>query len=220
MDPRTRRDKLEARIDSLENWLIASGAVVVIGLYIEWSKPAFSIFSIHNFAGLLITIGVAGELGVDYLAHRFNAHLRVANADIEAQLNRTIAELGPRAHRLAGKARADVASALQPFGEQKFQIAINLNLIADNELMQFMVAIWPTLEWNARWRFLGFRQETPGGQGVSVAISEQAPQRVREAATALCSALNALLIQCLENCPRIIDQTDPEIIVVVVMPHP
>lgn len=82
-DPHALRDALERSIDLLGRWMIAFTAVVVIGLLIEWSQPTFSLFRVHDLGGLVVTIGVAGELFVEYIAHRKELTLRGANARIE-----------------------------------------------------------------------------------------------------------------------------------------
>src|ERR1035438_6648106 len=98
-DLRIRRDALESAIDSLGRWMIGFTAVVVVGLVTEWSQPTFSLFRVHDIGGVLVTIGVAGELAVEYVARRKEQTLRAVNAEIE---NESDLKLKAADERIAG----------------------------------------------------------------------------------------------------------------------
>jgi hypothetical protein len=81
----------EDSIDSLGLWMIGFTGLVVVGLAIEYNQPFITFLRTHDLrvllgstGGLLVTIGVAGELFIDYLAHRKEQQLRIINADIDA----------------------------------------------------------------------------------------------------------------------------------------
>jgi hypothetical protein len=109
---------------SLDRWgwlILASTAVVVLGLVIEywepvgefleeWRRPAAS-FPWRKFwglaGGILVTVGVAGELGFTYKASRVEGDLRTNNHKIEKSLNISAENAALAADR--AKASADEA---------------------------------------------------------------------------------------------------------------
>jgi len=109
---------LEKSLDLLEIWLAVMTALVVIGLVLEywheipdairqlkrfWSwRPLFVIFG-----GMLITIGVAGELAVQFIASGKGTALRRANDETFSLLN---LEAG-KARKIAGEASERAATA-------------------------------------------------------------------------------------------------------------
>lgn len=102
---------LEKSLDSWEMWLAIATSLVVAGLILEywpevrdWIKERpFKWKTFRKLAGaLLVTIGVAGELLVQFGASRTETKLRSANHDIQALLDREAAE----ARRVASEADA------------------------------------------------------------------------------------------------------------------
>jgi hypothetical protein len=93
--------RLECSLDRSGWWILASTFFVVLGLVIEywepvaefideWGRPAAA-FPWRRFVelsgGILVTIGVAGELGFTYRASRTETKLRENNHKIEESLN-------------------------------------------------------------------------------------------------------------------------------------
>jgi|GEM_PF-4136361 len=94
-----RRDNLEGSIDSLAVWMIVFTAAVVIGLLIEFCA-ILAFIRIHEWWVVLdaageatVTVGVGGELWVEFRASRKEKKLRGINAEIERQDKLTIANL-------------------------------------------------------------------------------------------------------------------------------
>lgn len=107
MDPSALENvsrSLEASLDCWGWLILASTAVVVLGLVIEywepvhecieeWLRPAAA-FPWRKFwglaGGILVTAGVAGELGFTYKASRIETSLRANNHQIELLLNQGV----------------------------------------------------------------------------------------------------------------------------------
>jgi len=108
-----QRDTLETSIDSLQRWLLLFIAVVVAGLLIELFV-VFAIFAqardvlklVEGLGTLLVVVGVAGELIIEFRAHRKEQALRKINADIEADYKTTLIA--------AGEKIADLKAQLSP----------------------------------------------------------------------------------------------------------
>src|ERR1700730_3147831 len=105
-----RRERLERSIYRLEWWMIGWTLLVVIGLSIEDLPGLARIIASHNWkalggllGGLFVTIGVAGELFVDYKVKRRGIGLRAVTDEIASeelaeatQARQKIAELEQR----------------------------------------------------------------------------------------------------------------------------
>ncbi len=97
-----RRDELEESIDSLAGWMIGFTTVVVIGLVME--LVALGSLGIRHrqqtvldLAGeALVTLGVGGELSVEFQAHRKERKLREVNARISAAEKRKLSDAETR----------------------------------------------------------------------------------------------------------------------------
>jgi hypothetical protein len=91
-----RRDELEESIDSLSAWMIGFTTVVVIGLVMELiALGSLGIRqrqqTVLDLAGeALVTLGVCGELSVEFRAHRKEGKLRAVNAEISAEDKRKL----------------------------------------------------------------------------------------------------------------------------------
>jgi len=94
---------LETSLDSLEFWLTFATGLVVLGLVLEyWHEIPESIAALKQSwswkplcviaGGILITLGVAGELGVQYKASIVENKLRSESHAIEALLNKEAGE--------------------------------------------------------------------------------------------------------------------------------
>lgn len=116
---------LEKSLDSLSVWLTVWTALVVLGLGVEladdlrkivkerpvkWTKHLLVIGG-----GLLITIGVAGELFVQFKASKVETFLRADSHQVEALLNQQAAE----ANKEAEEVRSEAASALIQIAQAK-----------------------------------------------------------------------------------------------------
>ena len=118
---------LEASLDSLEVWLLFMTALVVIGLVLEyWYEIPEAIDQLRKawswkpilviVGGILITVGVAGELVVQRLASRKETDLRKANDAVFAVLNTKAGN---------AKASADGAAAALSVAQQKLADVTN-----------------------------------------------------------------------------------------------
>jgi hypothetical protein len=91
-DLRRTRDRLESSIDRLGLWMIAFTAIVAGGLFIELEDPFLKAWNtcdwlplMGSIGSVLVAVGVAGELFVEYRAHRRENALRAVNAVLENQ---------------------------------------------------------------------------------------------------------------------------------------
>ena len=114
----TAINALEKSLDSLGVWLLVWTALVVVGLIVEFAEDLRELITERPFkwrllrtmvGGLLITIGVAGELFVQFRASKVETELRTNSHEIEAQLNKQAAE----ANKEAGNARSEAGDAIK-----------------------------------------------------------------------------------------------------------
>lgn len=109
---------LEGRIDSLEIWLAVMTAVVVIGLILEYIpeiREEFKSFRekrtwkplLITAGAVLITVGVAGELLVQFRASHDESALRSANDQVFAALNTAAATARKEASEVSERAAQD-----------------------------------------------------------------------------------------------------------------
>jgi hypothetical protein len=119
--------RLEKSFDSLEVWLAAATILVVIGLVIEyWHEIPESIHALKEskkwlwkpvcviLGGILITLGVAGELVVQFIASEKETELRKDNDSVFSGLNTEAANArldAGKAIERAGKAVEDAGKA-------------------------------------------------------------------------------------------------------------
>ncbi len=109
---------LENSLDSLGVWLTVWTALVVVGLIVEFAEDLKELLTERPFkwrlfrtmvGGLLITIGVAGELFVQFRASKVETDLRTDSHQVEALLNKQAAD----ANKEAGDARNEAGSAIK-----------------------------------------------------------------------------------------------------------
>src|SRR6266568_3969617 len=103
-------ESLEASVDKLRHWLTFWTLVVAVGLILEYRKQLWAIallsvkiirlkstpfdrciwrrLCIISIGGILVTIGVMGELWIEFRASRVENDLRLANAKVIADLNK------------------------------------------------------------------------------------------------------------------------------------
>lgn len=128
MDPSALESVSRSLESSLDCWgwlILASTAVVVLGLVIEywepvhefieeWRRPAAA-FPWRRFwglaGGILVTVGVAGELGFTYKASRVETNLRANNHQIEILLNQGVSGALQKAAEATGRAAANDLAA-------------------------------------------------------------------------------------------------------------
>lgn len=165
---------LEQRLDSLGVWLIVSTAVVVLGLILEFAfdedlkrlitERPFKWRLFLTIVGVfLITIGVAGELFVQFKASKVETNLRTNSHQVEALLNRLAAEANKKAEgerlarlqlegeltwrRISEDNQSAVASRLVRFSGQTAQISYSAG---DLEAQSFALSIASALQ-AAKW---------------------------------------------------------------------
>jgi hypothetical protein len=145
---------LESSLDHLGNWLLIATALVVLGLVLEYFHQIPE--SIREFkrkrswgpiciiaGGLLITVGVAGELVVQNVASRQETALRKANDELFTDLNTE-----------AAKARKDAGDAIERASVIEKEAA-RLSKEAEDERMARV-----ELERKVAWRRI-FKSEQP-----------------------------------------------------------
>ncbi|OFV95545.1 MAG: hypothetical protein A3H28_05815 [Acidobacteria bacterium RIFCSPLOWO2_02_FULL_61_28] len=131
MDPEliAAKELLEKSIDSLGGWLEFWTAIVVIGLLIEYVPEFIERLkeidkrSLHTkIGGILITVGVAGELFVGVIASSKETNLRNVTDSITASLNQE-----------AAGARKEAAEAIERSAKAESNLA-QANALAANAL--------------------------------------------------------------------------------------
>jgi hypothetical protein len=116
---------LEKSLDSLSVWLTVWTALVVLGLGVELADDLRKVVKERTIkwtkhllvigGGLLITIGVAGELFVQFKASKVETILRADSHQVEALLNKQAAD----ANKEAEEVRNEAASALIQIAQAK-----------------------------------------------------------------------------------------------------
>jgi hypothetical protein len=107
----TTINDLEKSLDSLESWLLVATLLVVVGLVLEyWHDIPEALAKLRNgwdtksvlviVGGILITMGVAGELAVQFFASRKETKLRRANDEMIGILNKQAADAKERTKQL------------------------------------------------------------------------------------------------------------------------
>jgi hypothetical protein len=130
---------LERSADSLAVWLTIFTTLVVIGLILEYRKDVLGLFRSFEWAklwavtgGIFVTVGVAGELFVEFRASNIEGQLRTANASLVSGLNKEAederlertkleAQIAPR--RLTPAQRKAIAEAVKPFTGRSVSVA-------------------------------------------------------------------------------------------------
>jgi hypothetical protein len=90
--------RLERTQDRLSSWLRAFTALVVVGLVVEYLPDIIHALRTRTFpvnisGAILITIGVGGELVIEFLSSRAETKLREMNDSIIADAMTRVAEL-------------------------------------------------------------------------------------------------------------------------------
>ena len=109
---------LEKSLDSLGVWLAVWTALVVVGLIVEFAEDLRELITERPFkwrllrtmvGGLLITIGVAGELFIQFRASKVETEIRTDSQQVEALLNKQAAD----ANKEAADARNEAGNAIK-----------------------------------------------------------------------------------------------------------
>ncbi len=109
---------LEKSLDSLGVLLAVWTALVVVGLIVEFAEDLRELITERPFkwrllrtmvGGLLITIGVAGELFIQFRASKVETELRTDSHEVEALLNKQAAD----ANKEAADARNEAGNAIK-----------------------------------------------------------------------------------------------------------
>lgn len=128
MDLSTLQSKarsLEASFDSWSNWLAFWTVLVVLGLVIEYQPDIAKAWKSRTLdwstlptvvGGFLITVGVAGELGVQFGSSTVEEQLRSIAHEVEARLGEEVARLSlaaKAAEARIAEAQKDAAKAIE-----------------------------------------------------------------------------------------------------------
>jgi hypothetical protein len=153
-------ESLDRSLDGLRNWLTFWTFVVAIGLVLEYRKQLWQIIligvrisllrstpfercalkklSVHALGGILVTLGVAGELWIEFRSSRVENDLRIASAKVIADLNNEAGD----ARLAAGQAIARAAAAVGDAGRANERASANekeaarLNRLAQEERLK------------------------------------------------------------------------------------
>ena len=121
-----RVSALETSLDSLEYWIAISTLLVVVGLIVEYWHPLSDVIKeirksppfpwkkiLEMTGGILVTVGVAGELWYQSRASNSQVLIRSATHEIEGLLNKQAADAEVRAKE-AEKTTALLQSVIMP----------------------------------------------------------------------------------------------------------
>jgi len=107
--------KGNASLDRLTGWLIACNIIVVIGLFVEYHEDIKEFFTgrprtrrkwkLSFMGGVLVILGIIGELAVTFFAHRVELKVRFDNQEIEWLLSAKAGSAAGAAKRANDSAR-------------------------------------------------------------------------------------------------------------------
>lgn len=168
--------KLETSLDSLEHWLALMTGLVVLGLVLEYwheipeavatLKQAWSWKPLLIIAGaILITVGVAGELAVQFIASAKETDLRKANDAVFSGLNSEAAT----ARKQAGDAVERASNADERASKNEKEAARLRKLAEDERLARIKI------EESVAWRRITKDQQSK----IGARLKRFAGQRVR-----------------------------------------
>jgi hypothetical protein len=177
--------RLESHQDVLTWWLDGFTALVVLGLIIEYLPDLVKAFHPpHLVGGLLITVGVAGELVIGVLSSRTETKVREINDSIIANIRADAAaaeERAAEANRIAEEERLarvrieqrlggwtlDAAAQdrlieqLKPFPNTPFALSVNQS---EMRFMEVLYRILASAGWS--WKEAHARSARPGMRAV------------------------------------------------------
>jgi len=229
--------RLEHLLDIVGGLLLLSTMAVVIGLVVEYWDP------IHEFieelrrpaatfpwrrikelaGGILVTLGVAGELGFTYWASRIETSLRDDTTEIVGRLNDKAAE----AERLAGEAnkyaaeiqesvaprrltasqRASIKSELSRFARQQFEFGAwhdTFDLESSVFAQELVSALSKDAHWKAKPGFdvggsVSMFTAAPAIPVTGISVSATNNDSTKLASKALIRELNAIGFNCIRG---------------------
>lgn len=138
-DHRQKKRQLERSIDKLGAWMELFTFLVVLGLLAEYGPEILADIKAHRWpslalaGGLLITVGVAGELAIEFFAGRKETDLREINNLIIAETEARIAD-----RHVTHAQVEEISLALADFAGR----ALSVKVINENEAVRF----WGELE--------------------------------------------------------------------------
>ena len=209
--PNNRKQALEKSVGRLGKWLHFFTGLVTLGLILEYAPDIIEAFRTRQIpsrlliGGVLITVGVAGELFVGFFASRKDTALREENDSLVARANERAA-LAEQAAAEANLARvkieerladrilsdsqlASIVEKVKQFAGQEY----DANTYWDSrEPLNLAERISVALN-EAGWKLVHVRGQTmlPEKRGVLVYFHLESEDRTKTAAGALVSALNA-----------------------------
>lgn len=176
---------LERSIDFLSVWMHGFTAVVAVGLIIEYRDPFIKFWHTHDLnyirnaiGGIMVTIGVAGELLIGFRASSKDGRLRMANsvlalrsADLIASQSERIAALNlqaerERKERIQLEARVGPLRVTEKFDEilkNKPTGRIEIWYLPNKETWSFASRIASAL-WRAGWTVVAVKEIPPRDQ--------------------------------------------------------
>jgi hypothetical protein len=117
---------LERSLDSIEGWLTVSTVLVVVGLVIEYWYPFVGLIKsirksppfpwkllMEMIGGMLVTVGVVGELWFQSRASKIETFIRSDSHQIEALLNKEAADASREAAEANRTAASDKLARVQ-----------------------------------------------------------------------------------------------------------
>ena len=219
-----RVSALEISLDFLESWITISTFLVVIGLIVEYWHPFCDLMEairkrppfpwkklLEITGGILVTIGVAGELWFQSRASDKQVLIRSATHEIEGLLNKEagdarkeagkaneraanaeeraatlLAEIQPRSLSLSQQ--RDIANAMRAFSGRKVMVLSNRGDLEGYQLGKQILASLQSAHLDVENHL-----NNAGGGGTYAGVSIGHSRSNREAANALKKALGSIL---------------------------
>jgi hypothetical protein len=132
-DIHERETELESALERLRRWAFVFTSIVVIGLFIELRPPVLAFSEsgdlrdfVESIGGILVALGVAGELFVIWRENRRERNLR----DVRAELDRQSAERIANSEKATAEAKLEAERLKAEFAWRVLRPELMGNLIA------------------------------------------------------------------------------------------
>jgi hypothetical protein len=218
------KSTLERSVDCWEGVSHFFAALVVFGLIVEYGGPIVDAIRNHDWqfvaksiGGVLVTIGVAGELIAGSRSTSKDGQLREANSMLAQKAGERIAELNMKAEQekhariklqkeMAGRRISPehfdvLRDRLERFGHQKLYVYSSID---QWEIIVFTSHLCAVLSSQCGWDAIEFRSAPPVAKmsipGVHIFCTPD--NESQDAAIALMKALNEIGVKCSAYCPK------------------